>query len=247
MDTRDGTVDIPIDGRSMAAYLAQPSGNGSWPGVAIAIEGFGVTQHIQNVARRLAAEGYVVIVPDLYHRLGKFVTASYTDYDGARKLMHTVSDPDLLSDMDAALRFLRAQPSTRNGGFGVVGYRVGGRWALVTACHQSDVSAVVSYYGNITSGDMAGGDAPPPTDLLDSLHAPVLLLWGDGEPLSRAETDTVRQMFERAGKICESVTYDGTHRGFDAPEDPYYSAAAAEDAWQRTLDWLSRNLKDSIG
>src|SRR5262245_39597638 len=87
MDTRDGIVHIAVDGGTMAAYQAQPAAAGTWPGVAIAIEGFGVTQHIQSVARRLAGEGYVVLVPDLYHRLGEFVTAPYTDYEGARKLM----------------------------------------------------------------------------------------------------------------------------------------------------------------
>jgi carboxymethylenebutenolidase len=243
MDTRDEIADIAVNGQNMGAFLAQPAHAGSWPGVAIAIEGFGVTNHIQSVARRIAAEGYIVLVPDLFHRLGRFATASYTDYDGARKLMHTVSDPEMLTDMNAAFEFLRRQPNWRGDNFGVVGYRVGGRWALVTACHRPDISAVVSYYGNVTSGDMADGNAPAPLELLDSLRAPALLLWGDGEPLTRAETETVRQNFERAGKTCESVTYDGTHRGFDAPEDPYYSAAASQDAWQRTVAWLDRNLR----
>jgi carboxymethylenebutenolidase len=91
---------------------------------------------------------------------------------------------------------------------------------------------------------MATNEPPAPTDLIDSLRAPVLLLWGDGEPLTRAEVEDVRQLFVSAGKTCESIVYDGTHRGFDAPEDAYYSAAAAQDAWQRTLSWLRGHLDE---
>jgi dienelactone hydrolase len=244
MDTRDGIVHIALDGGTMATYQAQPMAAGTWPGVALVIEGFGVTPHIQGVARRLAAEGYVVLVPDLFHRLGEFVTAAYTDYEGARKLMHTVPDTQMLSDVDAALEHLHSQPECRGEKLGLVGYRVGGRWALVAACRRPDVAAVVSYYGNITSGDMLTGEPPAPTELIDSLRAPALLLWGDGEPLTRDEVEQVRQLFERAGKTCENITYDGTHRGFDAPEDPYYSAPAAQDAWERTLSWLRRYLDE---
>jgi carboxymethylenebutenolidase len=242
MDTRDGIVDIVVENRSMAAVIARPAAEGSWPGVGIAIEGFGVTGHIQHVARRLAAEGFVVLVPDLYHRLGRLVTAPYADYEAARKLMHSVPDVEMLSDMAAALNYLKEQPDCRTGGVGLVGYRVGGRWALVAACAHPDVTALVSYYGNITSGDMAGRDSPLPMTLIDSLRAPALLLWGDGEPLTRAEVKQVGELFAEAGKTYESVTYDGTHRGFDAPEDPYYSESASADAWQRTVSWLRRHL-----
>jgi dienelactone hydrolase len=64
-----------------------------------------------------------------------------------------------------------------------------------------------------------------------------------GEPISRAEVQTVVQRLQAAGKACDSVSYDGTHRGFDAPEDPYYSAAAAKDAWTRTVAWMHTYLE----
>jgi carboxymethylenebutenolidase len=175
--------------------------------------------------------------------MGRFVTATYTDYEGARKLMHSVPDVEMLTDMDAALAYLATQPDCRDSNVGLVGYRVGGRWALVTACRRPKVKAIVSYYGNITSGDMAGQDSPPPTDLIDALQAAVLLLWGDGEPLSRADVHDVGERLLAAGKTYENVIYDGTHRGFDAPDDPYYSPPAAQDAWSRTVAWLHRHLE----
>jgi carboxymethylenebutenolidase len=242
MDTSDRIVDVSIDGGTMGTFVAQPTAEGHWPGVAIGIEGFGLTEHIRGVARRLAAEGFLVVIPDLFHRQGRFLTAPYTDYDGARRLMRAVPDVEMLVDMDAALAYLTTLPDCRDANVGLVGYRVGGRWALATACRRPNVKAVVSYYGNITAGDMAGQDSPPPMDLIDSLQAAALLLWGDGEPLSRAEVHDVVQRLQTAGKACDSVIYDGTHRGFDVPEDPYYSAAAAQDAWTRTVAWLHRYL-----
>jgi carboxymethylenebutenolidase len=242
MDTRDARVEINANGSAMGAFIARPVSGGPWPGVVFGIEGFGVTEHIEGVARRLAGEGFVVLIPDLYHRLGQFVTAPYTDYDGARKLMHSVPDVEMLADMNAALAYLAQQSDWRAGSVGLVGYRVGGRWVLVTACHRPDIKAVVSYYGNITSGDMAGRDAPPPMDLLDNLRAAVLLLWGDGEPISRADVQEVRERLQAAGKTFDSVIYDNTHRGFDVPEDPYYQPTAAQDAWRRTVDWLRTYL-----
>jgi carboxymethylenebutenolidase len=227
----------------MGTHLTAPRGEGAWPGVVIAIEGFGVTDHILDVARRLAGEGYVVAVPDLYHRFGRFATAPYDDYDAARKLMRRVSDEEATADLGATLDHLLALPACQGRSVGLVGFRVGGRWAYVTACRRPEVKALVSFYGNLTSPDMTGREAPLPMDLTDRLQAAVLLLAGaGGEPLSSSDLAMVQSRLRSAGKTVESVTYEGTHRGFFNNPDASYDPTAAEDAWRRTIDWLGHHL-----
>lgn len=243
MDVDSKTLDIQVGGQPMGTYLTQPRGPGPWPGLVVAIEGFGVTDHIKAVANRLAAEGYLVAVPDMYHRFGRFATASYDDYDAARNLMHQVSDDEALADLGAALDYIAALPARQGGSLGLIGFRVGGRWAYLTACQRPDVRALISFYGNLTSSDMSGREAPLPMDLTLGLRAAVLLLAGaGGEPLSPDDLSAVVARLRSHGKAVDSIAYPGTHRGFFCDPDPSFDAAAAADAWTRTLEWLTNHL-----
>lgn len=236
-------VEIPVGERSMGAYLARPDGPGPFPGVVFGIEGFGVTDHIKDVADRLAAEGYVVVVPDQYHRFSRFATAGYTDYQAARDLMHQVSDPEVLEDLGAALDYVRSLPEVAGKSVGLVGFRIGGRWAYLTACERPDVKAVVSFYGNLTSADFTGTPGPLPLDRTERLQAPFLLLAGDsGAPLTAEELATVEERLRGAGKSIETQTYPGVNRGFMSDPDPFYNKEAAEDAWSRLTAFLAKHL-----
>ena len=88
----------------MPAYVARPTGNGPWPAVLVIMEAFGLNEHIKDVARRVAGEGYVALAPDLYHRSGKARVAAY-DTEGARA-HGRVKDDQIVADVSAAIAWL---------------------------------------------------------------------------------------------------------------------------------------------
>src|SRR5262245_26776873 len=118
METRTSTIDVHVDGRQMAVFVARPAegDGGPVPGVAIGYEGFGMTDYIRETAGALAGRGYVVCVPDLYHRVGRMLSVPYTEYTPAaqanlgtpldsRRLMSTLRDDLVLQDFDATFEY----------------------------------------------------------------------------------------------------------------------------------------------
>jgi carboxymethylenebutenolidase len=247
MDTRTLLIDIAVDAEPMAAVLVEPASRGPWPGVALAFEAFGLTDYTREVATELAAEGYVVVVPDLYHRLGRLVTAPYREYDveasqrldkplASRDLMRSLSNDTVLADMRAALDALRARPQCDGERLGVLGLWNGGKIAFRVACTQPDVRAAVSFYGQVL---------PDAVDVLPGLRAPVLLLWGmEGQPLTSAGVHDLEERLGELGVAFDSRIYDGAPRGFHNPNTPSYRADAARDAWARALAWFDHYLKE---
>jgi carboxymethylenebutenolidase len=253
MDTQTTTVDVQVDGQPMAVFVARPTSSQNAPGIVIAYEGFGMTNYIQEVAEALAADGYIVAVPDLYHRVGRLLSVPYTEYDdaaqadravplGSRRLMATVSDPESTRDLQAALAYVRGLPEARADTVGALGFWNGGRLAYLLACRQPDVKAVVSFYGHIVP--MGASEKRPDSllELTDRLQAAALLLWGkDGQPQTLDEVHTLEQRLQSLGKEFQSKVYPAP-RGFHNPNVTMYDTTSAQDAWQRTRDWFAEHL-----
>src|SRR5213595_2079669 len=125
MDTELSLVAIPVaDGTLMDAVVVQPTAGGPWPGILYPFESYGVTDHMVQNATKTAAQGYVVIVPDLYHRQGRLLTAPYWEFQGtraadlshpvvARVLMWELRNDEVFDDMDAARDHLKSLPAVR--------------------------------------------------------------------------------------------------------------------------------------
>ncbi|MEA2642614.1 MAG: carboxymethylenebutenolidase [Chloroflexota bacterium] len=230
---------IETSGGPMRMYMARPEGGTAGPGVLIIHEIFGLTDHILDVSRRFAQEGIVALAPELYHALPTR-TAPYEDVAGARALRQQLKDDQIVDDLSGALRFLGARGEVRSGLTGVVGYCSGGRDAFMLATRNSDVLALVSYYGSIT------GDEPSaPINAGGKLEAPALLLYAERDHLISAEqVERVRDTLTRLNKDFDIVTYPNVGHGFfcDARPDSY-DADAAADAWNRTVDFLYERLE----
>jgi carboxymethylenebutenolidase len=222
----------------MPVFMARPEGGAAGPGLLIIQEVFGLTDHIQEVCQRFADEGFVTLAPDLYYRL-RARTAPYDDVPSAMELRKQHSQAQILDDLGIALRFLAARGEVRSGLAGVVGFCSGGRDAFTLATHNSDVMALVSFYGPI-----AGDEPSPPLADAANLEAPSLFIFGGKDHLiPPAQVDRIRNTLTELNKDHEIVVYPDAGHGFFCDARPAnYEADAAADAWAKTVDFLYQYL-----
>jgi carboxymethylenebutenolidase len=207
-------------------------------GVVVVQEAFGVNEHIDDVGRRLAAEGWLAVIPHLFHRTGD----PQIPYDDMAAVMPHISEltaEGIFADVDVALAELAGrdiEPSHT----GVVGFCMGGNVALVTAAHR-DVGASVSFYGGgILQGRFGFS---PLADEAPGLQAPWLGLFGDldkGIPVE--EVEILRAAAASSGQETEVVRYPDATHGFNCDRRSSYHEPSATDAWARTLAWFDRHL-----
>jgi carboxymethylenebutenolidase len=213
---------------STRAFVAWPAGERPAPAVIVAHEWWGLNAQIRRVARQLARQGYVAIVPDLYH--GKVAD----DAEGAHELSRGLEDDSVLADMAAASKWLASQPRTRGSRVGVIGFCMGGRVAEQAALADPSLAAVVMFYG------------PPVMDPADlaKLKSPLMGHFGAedrGIPVDRV------QQFEKnlkdAGKEAQIFVYPGAGHAFMNDSRDSFHPDASRQAWARTLDFLQKQLK----
>ena len=220
-----------LDGHRVTGYLARPHAPAAAPrpGLLVIQEWWGLNDNIRAMTRRLAGEGYVALAVDLYE--GKVAT----DPDAAAAAMQAaMARPErLLDNLRQAHAYLERKAGAAR--TGVIGWCFGGGWSLETALALGgDLDAAVVYYGR-TVADPAR---------LATLRAPLLGLFGaldQGIPV--AGVRAMEAELERLGKDATIVVYDGADHAFANPSGTRYQAAAAEDAWRRTTEFLARHLR----
>jgi carboxymethylenebutenolidase len=246
MEITSLTVEVQAEAGQMRAVLARPVGDGRYPAVIVVHEAFGPNAHINDVAARLAREGYVTLAPDLYYREDKSV--GYDDLQEAIRLMTTLRDATVLQDMGAAISYLQQQPFVRADRIGVMGFCMGGRIAFLTACMNPAVTAGVPFYGG-GIGSVMPPSAPSRTPLesAERLTAPLLLFFGERDvfiPLE--EVDRITRRLAELEKDAETVVYPGAPHGFFCDQRDSYQPDAARDAWQRLLTFFARHLQSEV-
>ena len=234
MDVDTQMIEVPVAGGKVPAFLARPKDGAYAPGVLVIQEAFGLNDHIKDVARRTAGEGYVALAPDLYWRGGKGRTVRYDQLPEAIALMQSLKDPEIVSDLGAAVAWLEKQPFVRGDRIGITGFCMGGRVAYLAACELADkIKASVPFYG--------GGI---PVEKTAKLKCPVLAFFGEKDAFIPLEN--VEQLKVEAGrraKSVEIVVYPGANHGFFCNERASYQKAAAEDAWARLKRFFAKHLK----
>ena len=225
-------VEFPSNGHSANGYLASnPNGHGA--GVVLIQEYWGLVPHIKDVADRLAAEGFTVLAPDLYH--GK----TTTEPDEAGKLMMAMNIDQAGRDMSGAIDYLLGLDEVDGPRVGVVGFCMGGGLALVLGCQRPDaVGAVVPFYGLIP-----WQHAQPDLSRLD---APVLGHYaGDDGFFSPELVDDLQSKLDALGKEADLEVYpDCDHAFFNDTRPEVYDAEASARAWVQTVGFLHSNLEE---
>jgi carboxymethylenebutenolidase len=207
-------------------------------GVVVVQEAFGVNDHIEDVARRFAAEGWLAVAPHLFHRSGD-PKLGYGDMSQVMPHMQALTAEGVLADVDAAIDHLTGA-GIPPGRIGIVGFCMGGTVALVTAARR-DLGAAVSFYGGgVTEGRFGFG---PLVEEATGLRAPWLGLYGDldqGIPVEGVEQ--LRAAAASSGQETELVRYPEAGHGFHCDQRDSYEPKSAQDAWARTLAWFDRHL-----
>ncbi|HEV2109868.1 MAG TPA: dienelactone hydrolase family protein [Gammaproteobacteria bacterium] len=226
----------------LEGYTTLPKGNGSFPGVLIFMEAYGVTGHIRGVCDRLAAAGIAALAPDFFH--GELI--AYTDAQTAMTKIPTLKDEMLLDECAAGLDWLTTQKTVRRDALGVMGFCMGGRLAYLCNCRFPErLKAAVAFYG--------GGIAPeggtdrfgrtPPLGETAAMQAPLFLGYGaDDQGITPAEHARVVSALSAAKKRYVLNVYPGAGHAFLCEERANYSPAAAEIAWRDSINFLKENL-----
>lgn len=234
-----GPVSIAVGDFQMPAYRAAPANKTKAPVVLVISEIFGVHEHIADVARRLAKQGYFAIAPELFVRQGD--AKAYTDIPKLlSEVVGKVPDAQVLGDLDATLTWAEAQGGDVSK-LGITGFCWGGRITWLYAAHQPKVKAGVAWYGRLV-GEKNALQTAYPVDLAGSLKAPVLGLYGGkdtGIPLDSVDKmKSALAQGSAAAKRSEFVVYPDAGHAFHADYRPSYLKAAADDGWQRCLAWF---------
>lgn len=209
-----------------SGFLAVPSNEGTHPGLLVIQEWWGMNDHIKDITKRLANEGFAALAVDLYD--GKVTK----DPEEAKGLMMAMDKAAALEKLYSAVRFLKNDPQVSN--VGVIGFCMGGYWSLSLACSNRDVKAAVPFYGSI-----------PPDALLGQLRSPILYFYGEKDHhISASEIDRLENFMKNSGKKAEVVRYpESDHAFFNDTRKAVYNPKDAKDAWSRALAFLRKNLK----
>lgn len=224
---------VPTDAGEMPAQLWLPE-SGTGPGILLLQEIFGVSAYIQRRAADLAEEGYVVLAPELYWRIdaGPLNMADPDVIGTAMGLVAKLDWQTTVSDAVAALDHLKARPEVR-GGTGVLGFCFGGGLGFNVAA-VADPDALVSYYGS---------SLPNLLDLVPQVGAPSLHHFGlSDDYLPPDVVEQIRAAVTSGPAAAQIETYEGANHAFDNADFGMHHPDASAVAWQRTLEFLHRQL-----
>jgi len=233
-----GEVQIKTPNGDIPAYQAMPASGGPFPVVLVVQEIFGVHEHIKDVCRRFAKLGYYAVAPELFARATD--TSTLTTIDEGRAAAAKVSDKQVMSDLDSTTAFAKTERGDVNR-LGITGFCYGGRVVWLYSAHSPVLKAGVAWYGRIT-GPTNEMQPKNPLDLVDSLKAPVLGLYGGADQgIPNADVEKMQAALKAARKSSEIVLYDGAPHGFHADYRPSYRETPAKDGWQRLRAWFQQN------
>lgn len=235
-----GEVKIPTSDGEMPAYRALPDKGGPFPVVLVVQEIFGVHEHIKDLCRRFAKIGYLAIAPELYARQGD-VSKITEIQDIISKVVSKVPDKQVMADLDATVAWAKKSGKGDTAKLAITGFCWGGRIVWLYSAHSKDLKAGVAWYGRLV-GKADELHPKNPIDLVESLKAPVLGLYGAADQGIPVETvDQMKKALMDAKKDSEIVLYPDTPHGFNADYRPSYRKDKAEDGWKRMLEWFKKN------
>jgi carboxymethylenebutenolidase len=217
------------DGAMLPGYLARPDDGAAHPGLIVLQEWWGLNEHIKDVTRRFAQQGYVVLAPDLY----KGVVA--TEPDEARKLVMELDMPNAVAEIGSGADFLLGQDYVSGDQVGITGFCMGGRLTLMAALNDAGTgryAVAIPFYGSPLTPDEAA-----------QVTTPILGLYGaDDGGIPVAEVEAMGAALTAAGVDNQIIVYPGAPHSFFNDTRESYRPEAAADAWQQALAWLQKYL-----
>jgi carboxymethylenebutenolidase len=234
------TVSVRTPDGDMPVYDVEPEGTPRGAVVVIQ-EAFGVNDHIEDVTRRFADEGYRAVSPHLFYRTGDPVLG-YDNIEKVMSHMQALTLQGLQMDLEATFNHLSAA------GFdppriGVVGFCMGGSVTFLVAARYALGAAVTFYGGGVATGRFG---MPSLIDLAPDVATPWLGLFGDlDEGIPAEQVESLRQAVTGLKVPAEIVRYEDAGHGFHCDKRDSYHEESAKDAWRRTLEWFDEYLSNS--
>jgi len=223
-------ITYPSGNAAVIGYLAQPVGKSVAPGVVVTHENRGLLDHHMDVARRVAKAGYVALAPDLASPIGG--TAKYQDLAQVSAFLGQTPPAQLVTMLDAGVRHLQSLAAVRRDRVGAMGFCFGGGLTWQLAMQNADLKAVVPFYG----------PNPPSLDGVAHIRAAVLAFYGALDERVDAGIPAMRAALEQAHVTYEIVVEPNASHAFFNDTAPSYNAAAATDAWPKTVAWFAKYL-----
>jgi carboxymethylenebutenolidase len=210
------------------AYVARPAqASGPLPVVLVAHENRGLNPHIEDIARRLALDGFIAVAPDALFTLGGYPG----NEDAARDLFGKLDQAKVREDFVAFAGFARTIAGG-NGRLGAVGFCWGGGTVNMLAARVPELVAGVPYYGPAVPADEAA-----------KIKAELVLVFADTDPRINDGWPPYEAALKAAGVRFEAFKYPGTQHGFNNDTTPRFDEAAAKLAWGRTMEFFNRKLR----
>ena len=227
-------VQVPNVDLEIAAYLAAPTGDGSYPAIVVLQEIFGVNAHIREVTERIAKEGYIAIAPALFQRFAPGFETGYTPKDIVigKDYKQQTKASELLSDIQATIDYLKNQPQVKQEAFGCIGFCFGGHVAYLAAT-LPDIKSTASFYGAGISTETPGGGAPTITrtpEISGTLYA---FFGMEDASIPAKQVDQIEAELDKYQVQYRIFRYDGADHGFFCDHRDSYNPEAAADAWQQ--------------
>ena len=228
-------VTLDVAGLAMDAFAADPDGAGPHPGVVVIMHAPGLDVFTEEMARRLAGEGYAAIAPQLYHR--QDLTTDETGLERMAKL----HDEEVIADIGACVEHFQGRSDVTDD-VGIIGFCMGGRITFLAATAIPAFRAAVPFYGGHM--DAAWGDGPTVIERLPGIGCPILAFFGglDGNP----SPEMMRRLdaeLTRLGKEHDFRDFaDAGHAFMNYTNPAFYREAVAAQAWELTLEFLGARL-----
>jgi carboxymethylenebutenolidase len=212
----------------MRGYLVKPAtAAGKLPAILVVHENRGLNPHIEDIARRLAVDGYMAFAPDALFPLGGYPG----NEDSARALFQKLEQPKSREDFVAAANYLRTRPDA-TGRLGAVGFCYGGGIVNMLATRVPELAAGVPFYG----GAAPAADVP-------KIKAAMMLQFAETDPNINAAWPAYEAALKAAKVSYEAHTYPGTQHGFNNDTTPRYDEKSAKLAWSRTMAFFNKHVR----
>ena len=220
-------VEWLADGTAVGGYLARLGGGDRRPGVIVIHENRGLNPHIQDVARRMALEGFLALAPDMLSPLG----GTPSDENRAREMLGDLNPEETIVRLAAAVPFLAGHPES-TGKVGAIGFCWGGGYANQLAAAGTSLNAAVPYYGRQL-----------PAEQVPNITAPLCLQYAGLDQRINAGIADYEAALKSNNKVYEIHMYEGADHAFNNDtNEARYHKEAADLAWSRTVAFLKRYL-----
>ncbi|PHV64311.1 dienelactone hydrolase family protein [Cyanobacterium aponinum] len=243
MKLNTDTVQILNQDLLISAYLAQPDSSEELPAVIVVQEIFGVNDHIQDITRRIANEGYIAIAPAIYQRQAPNFTAGYTPEDVkiGREYKNQTKADELLSDIQATINFLYQLPRVKKTGVGAIGFCFGGHVTYLTAI-LPEIKATASFYGAGIANWCPGSNVPTIARTKD-IKGKIYCFFGEKDasipPEQVTQIESELQKYQIPHQIFR---YGEAEHGFMCDRRSNYHQESAQDAWEKALELFKTTL-----